>query len=152
MKRYRVIAVLIALGALGIGAVAFAYFTATGSGTGAASIGSVASPTDVAGTPSGSTVSVSWTGATGPGTGTVGYYVTRTPSPSGTSANVCGSSPTSLLPATPTSCNDMSVPNGTYTYTVTAVDNSFSAVSVPSGQVTVTGIPPTASAPGLSRR
>jgi hypothetical protein len=40
------------------------------------------------------------------------------------------------------------VPNGTYTYTVTAVYNSFSS-SGSSGQVTV-AVAPTASAPGVS--
>ena len=53
-------------------------------------------------------------------------------------------------PATPTSCSDTSVPNGMYTYTVTAIYNSFSAIE-PSAPVTV-AVPPLASAPGISRQ
>ena len=105
-------------------------------------------PTNVSGTPTGSTVAVSWTGVTDPGPGTFGYYVTRTPYPSGSTVPACGSSPTSLLPATPTSCNDTSVPNGTYIYTVTAVYNSFTN-SGSSGHVTV-AVAPIASAPGVT--
>ena len=141
------VAVAVTVGALAIVGGAWAYFTSSGSGTGAASVGSLSAPTNVTGTQSGSTVAVSWTGVTDPGPGTFGYYVTRTPVPSGATVNVCSSSPTSLLPATPTTCNDSSVPTGTYTYTVTAVYNSFSASG--SGQVTVAG-PPTASVPGIS--
>jgi hypothetical protein len=147
-KRHRrFVAALTAFCVLAIGGTAWAYFTSTGSGTGAADIGTLATPTHVAGSPTGSTVAVSWTGVTKPGIGTFGYYVTRTPSPSGTPANACGSSHTSLLPATPTSCDDASVPDGTYTYTVTAVYNSFSTTSAPSGTVTVQNIPPSATAP-----
>lgn len=145
----RLLATLAAVGVLALGGAAWAYFTSTGSGTGAGAVGSLAAPTDVSGTPSGSTVAVTWNGVANPGSGTFGYYVTRTPSPSGTAAPACGSSPTSLLPATPTSCSDTSVPNGSYTYTVTAVYNSFSATSSPSSTVTI-AIAPVASAPGVS--
>ena len=68
----------------------------------------------------------------------------------GSTVNACGSSPTSLLPATPTSCNDTFVPLGNFTYTVTAVYNSWSSTSAASSEVTVVGNAPSASAPGVS--
>ena len=146
-RRGRLVAVAVGVASLLCGVAAWAYFTSTGVGSGAASVGALAAPTNVNGNPNGSTVAVSWTGVTDPGTGTFGYYVTRTPYPSGMSTNVCGS-PTALLPASPTSCSDSAVPNGTYTYTVTAVYNSFSTGGQ-SGQVVV-AVKPSAGAPGVS--
>jgi hypothetical protein len=145
--RRRLVAVLAVVGVLAVGGAAWAYFTSSGSGTGAANVGTLAAPTHVTGTPTGSTVAVSWTGVTDPGSGTFGYYVTRTPYPSGTTVNVCGSSPTALLSGT--SCNDTSVPSGNYTYTVTSVYNSWTN-SASSSEVTVVSTPPSASAPGVS--
>ena len=144
-SRRRLITILAVVGALAVGGAAWAYFTTSGSGTGAAATGTLNPPTSVnAGPASGITVPVTWT-ASATGGGAVapqGYYVTRTPSPSGTSVDVCGSSPSSLLPATPTSCNDTTVPNGSYTYTVTAVYHSWSA-SGTSGSVSVNVAAPT---------
>jgi Chitobiase/beta-hexosaminidase C-terminal domain len=149
--RRRVIAVLAVVGVLAAGGAAWAYFTATGSGTGAAATGTLNPPTGInAGPASGTTVPVTWTAsATGGGAATPqGYYVTRTPYPSGASSPGCGSSPSSLV--TSTSCNDTSVPFGSYTYTVTAVYNSWSSTSAASSEVTVVGNAPSASAPGVS--
>jgi hypothetical protein len=129
------------------GALAFAYFTSTGRGSGAATVSSLGSPALVTGSPSGSTVAVSWAAVTDLGSGTFGYYVTRTPYPSGSPVAVCSSSPTSLLSGT--SCNDTSVPSGNYTYSVTVVYNSWSN-SASSGEVTVANIAPAASAPSVS--
>ena len=145
--RRRIIAVLAVVGVLAVGGAAFAYFTSTGSGTGAATVSSLGSPAPVTGSPSGSTVAVSWSAVTDPGSGNFGYYVTRTPYPSGTTVNVCGSSSTSLLSGT--SCNDTSVPSGNYTYSVTVVYNSWTK-SASSSEVTVVSTPPSASAPGVS--
>ncbi len=78
---------------------------------------------------------VSWTGVTDPGAGTFGYYVQRFAG--STPSNACGSSAASLLPASPTTCDDTSVPDGTYTYKVTAVYNSWHSTSAPSSSVTV---------------
>jgi len=144
----RLVPVLVVVGVLSAAGLSWGFFTSAGSGTGLAHTGSLATPSGVVGNPSGASVAVSWTGVTDPGSGTFGYYVIRTPYPSGTPVDVCGSSPTSLLAATPTSCNDTSVPNGTYTYTITAVYRSFSS-SAGSGLVTV-AVAPTASAPGVS--
>jgi hypothetical protein len=154
MRRRSLVGLIVGvLVALGIATMAWAYFTSTGSGPGAAATATLNPPTSVNAGPAGATtVPVSWT-ASSTGGGAVapqGYYVTRTPSPSGASVAACGSSPTALLPQTPTSCSDTSVPGGTYTYTVTAVYNSFSATSNPSAPVTVASIAPSASAPGVS--
>ncbi len=145
------VAAMVAAGLLAVGGAGWAYFASTGSGSGAANVGVLTAPTHVvAGAPTGSTVPVSWSGAAEPSGGSAGYYVTRTPSPSGPPAMACGSSPSSLLVASSSSCNDTSVPDGTYSYTVTAVYNSFSAVSTSSNQVTVASIAPTAAAPGIT--
>lgn len=147
-RRGRLAVVLACTVALAGGALAWGYFKSSGLGTASASVGTLGAPTSVRGTPSGSNVAVSWAGVTDPGPGTFGYYVSRTPVPSGSSTDVCGSSPTSLLPAAQTSCTDAAVPNGTFTYTVTSVYNSFSG-NGHSGQVVV-AVQPTASAPGVS--
>jgi hypothetical protein len=149
-RRSQVGLLIAALGVLGIAGAAWAFFTSTGSGIAHASVGALNAPTNVSGSPTGSTVALSWTGVTDPGSGTFGYYVTRTPYPSGSPGYACSSSPTSLLPATPTSCGDTSVASGTYTYTVTAVYNSWTATSTPSSPVTVDATIPTASAPSAA--
>lgn len=145
--RRRLVAVLAVVGILAVGGAAWAYFTSSGSGTGAGATGSLGSPAPVTGSPSGSTVAVSWATVTDPGSGNFGYYVTRAPYPSGATVPVCSSSATSLLSGT--TCNDTSVPSGNYTYTVTVVYNSWTH-SAASGEVTVANIAPSASAPGVS--
>src|SRR5580693_5770590 len=100
---------MVAVLSVGVATAAWAYFTSHGSGTGSGKIATLAKPTAVTGTPSSSTVAVSWTGITFPTGGTSGYYVMRTPSPSGSPSNACGSSPSSLLATTATTCNDTSV-------------------------------------------
>jgi hypothetical protein len=143
----RVLGILAVVGILAVGGAAFAYFTSTGSGTGAAAVGSLGSPALVTGSPSGSTVAVSWSAVNDPGSGNFGYYVSRTPYPSGAAVDVCSSSPTALLSRT--SCNDTSVPSGNYTYTVTVVYNAWTN-SASSAEVTVVSTPPSASPPGVS--
>src|SRR3954449_8711168 len=116
---------------------AWGYWT-DGTGTASATVGSLTAPTNVVGTatPGSSTVAVTWTGMTAPNGGAVtGYYVERL-SGAGPSAG-CVSSPSALLPAAPTSCSDVGVPDGTYTYRVTAVFASWTARSAPSALVTV---------------
>jgi hypothetical protein len=142
--------VAIALASLGVATAVFAYFTATGSGVGGVTVATFPAPANVAANASGSTVHVTWTGVTDPGSGTFGYYVQRFAGSSPSAA--CGSSPASLLPATPTACDDTSVADGTYTYEVTAVYNSFSATSSASDPITVASdtTAPTVSAPNVS--
>lgn len=113
-----------------------AFWIGTGTGVASAASGTLSAPTGVAASVAGQTVTVAWTAGTKPAGSTLsGYFVTRTSGATTTPA--CGSSPTSLLPVTPTTCNDTSVPAGTYTYRVTAVLNTWTAQSAASDPVTV---------------
>jgi hypothetical protein len=112
---------------------AWAYWVGAGAGAGAGATGRLAPPSSVT-VPAGavSDVPVSWTAGTG-GVTRQGFYVTRR---SGASAvAVCASSPTLLL--TGTSCLDSAVPDGDYTYVVTAVYATWTAPSTASSTVTV---------------
>ncbi len=138
---------LAALIALAGSVAAWAYWPTIGAGTGAGSVGTLNPPTGVAASsvPGSGAVSVSWT-ASAVGTGAVapqGYYITRTAGTTTTAA--CGTSPSS--PAAGTSCSDTSVPDGTYTYRVTAVYHTWTAGGATSSAVTVTNdvTPPTGS-------
>jgi hypothetical protein len=114
------------------------YWSISGSGSASASVGGLAVPTNVTVSSITGTgvVSVGWTGVTAPAGGAVtGYYVERLSG--STAAFACGSSLSSLLPATPTTCSDTGVAAGTYTYRVTAVFRSWTATSAASGSVTV---------------
>lgn len=137
------LAVVMALGTvLCGGGVAWAFWIAGGTGTGSATTGTLNPPTNVtaSNSPGSGTVSVGWTasasssGAAAPS----GYYVTRVSS--GGSAPACETSPTALT--TNVSCSDTSVPDGSYTYVVTAVRSSWTAGSGPSNSITVTNIRP----------
>jgi len=132
--RLTVAAVLAIVPTVLVASVAWAYFISTGTGTGSAPVAPFGAPTAVAGVPSGTDVAVSWTAGAAPGA--VGYYVSRTPSPSGAPTDVCGSPGSPLGPA-PTSCTDSAVHAGTYTYTVTAVFHTWTATSAASDPVTV---------------
>ena len=94
------------LGAIGMVVAAWAYFTSTGSGTGAAATGTLNPPTSVnAGPASGITVPVTWT-ASATGGGAVapqGYYVTE--SNGSTTSPACGTDSTHLI-TSGTSCTD----------------------------------------------
>jgi hypothetical protein len=132
------------MAAIAISAAAWAYFTASGAGSGSATTGTLAAPTNVVATyTTGSTVGVSWNAATPPGAGTVSYFVRRFGGPT---ADVCStSSALNGLHITATSCNDTNVPDGPHTYKVTAVFTTWTAQSASSNSVTVVSdnIPPT---------
>jgi hypothetical protein len=107
-----------------------AHWTASGAGAGAGTTGTLAAPTAVSvAANSLPSVAVSWIASAGSPTPT-GYAVTRTSG--GISVAACAGS---LV--TGTSCTDTAVPDGTYTYTVTAVFRSWTATSAPSGSVSV---------------
>jgi hypothetical protein len=113
-------------------APAFAYWHSAGSGTGRATTATLARPTGVTvPASSASNVLVSWT-ASGGSPAPTGYYVTRV---GGGTVAACGTSALVLVPGT--SCTDSAVPNGIYTYIVTAVYRSWDAVGAASGSVTV---------------
>ncbi|HEX7298603.1 MAG TPA: Ig-like domain-containing protein, partial [Solirubrobacteraceae bacterium] len=143
MSRLR-ITVLALVACLVLGGAAFAYFHGLGSGTASASVGTLGAPSNATATvPSGNgTVAVSWNASPAVnGVSPQGYYLLRHQTGGGTVA-ACGTSATSLTTAT--SCNDSSVPNGSYTYTVIAKKHSFTA-STTSNEVTVINdtVPPT---------
>ena len=125
-----------AISVVALAVAGWAFWSAQGSGTASAAVGNLDAPTGVttAYTLGESTVHVSWDAVTAPDAGAVdGYYVQ---SFDGSSLHpACDSSPATLLSGT--TCDDINVPDGTYTYTVTAVFHSWSAVSTPSAAVTV---------------
>jgi len=116
-------------------ATAFAYFTNSGQATGSATTGTLNPPTGVSGvqTPGTGTVSVSWTASTGTTPAPAGYYVVRNDGTSDSAA--CNTSPASLI--TSTSCNDLLVPIGSFTYRVVAVNHTWTATSGASSSVPV---------------
>lgn len=117
---------------------ASAYWSVAGSGSALATTGTLASPVDVTAVEiAHSDVDVDWAPGSA-GVAAEGYYVTRhtaaAVNTAPTSGPACSSSPTALL--TDTSCTDLGVPDGEYTYVVTAVYRSWTAPSAPSGLVT----------------
>jgi len=117
---------------LGI-APAAAYWSATGSASASAATGTIAAPVDVTVPATATTdVPVSWTpGAEG--IAPAGYYVTR--HTGDTTVAACASSPAVLVEAT--NCTDSAVPDGEYSYVVTAVYGSWTAASSASTVVSV---------------
>ena len=118
------------------GTAARAFDLSSASGRAHFPIGTLGAPASVTTSTDASSVDVRWTGVAPPGTGTVGYYVTRSELPGGSIADVCGS-PTALLKATPTTCTDTSAVLGTYSYTVTASYRSWTSASDPGLPVVV---------------
>ncbi len=108
-----------------------AYWTSNGSGGGNGNAATLNAPTNVSGTPGAGTVALSWNAVTPPGPGTVSYYVTRG------GGNPGGNCPTSAAPSAVLSCTDSGLAAGTYSYTVTAVWNSWTSTSSPATAVTV---------------
>ncbi len=130
------VAILIALlaGLLSVATPAAAYWSASGAASAGALTGTVAAPIEVTAANSATAeVSVSWEPGVG-GVAPLGYYVTRIAGE--TSVAGCVSGPSALL--ADTSCTDMGVPAGEYSYVVTAVYRSWTAASAPSAVVTVT--------------
>ncbi len=127
--------------ALVTAAVAVAFFTATGAGSGAARAGHLNPPTDVTvpTTNSTGTVHVSWTGSVSGGAAVTpeGYYVERNDGGASWSL-ACGSDATTNLITSGTICDDTGLSSGSYTYRVTAVFHNWTALSDASGSVTVT--------------
>jgi hypothetical protein len=129
--------IILALAALlAPGAPAWPYSTGPGSGTGSSALGTLQPPTNVV-VPATSTgtVHLSWTAATGTPRPT-GYYVTRTLTSDGSTAPACGTSKTATTAGF--SCDDLTVPVGTYRYTVTSVYRTWTASTALSTSVGVT--------------
>ena len=84
---------VIALGAVPLALVvtasaAWGFFSSQGAGNGTVMVGSLAAPTGVSATPTAGTVTIAWSGVTPPGTAALGYFVTRSPVPSGSEVRV----------------------------------------------------------------
>jgi len=129
---------LLALAGIG---VAWAYWSSQGAGTATASAATFNPPTNVtaSSTPGSGSVAVGWSAASlSTGGAPSGYYVTRIGNAG--SAPACASGPGTLL--TSTLCTDTQVADGSYSYQVTAVYHSWTAVSDPSGSVSVTNTRP----------
>ena len=129
----------------GVG-VALASWSTDGSGTGAGSVGSLDAPLNVVATPTYSTVNVSWDAATPPDGVLAGYVVNR--SDGATTVKACDTdlgAPATYIPAGTLTCADLSVPDGSYTYTVTAIFRSWTAESLPGNVISVSGDPTTPS-------
>ncbi|MDI3213055.1 hypothetical protein [Arthrobacter sp. AL12] len=133
-----VVVITLALAALlapGAG-TAWPYSTGPVSGAGSASLGTVQPPTNltVPATSTG-TVHLSWTAATGTPKPT-GYFITRTRTSDGATAAACGTSKTATTAGA--SCDDLTVPAGTYRYTATSVYRTWTASTALSSAVGVT--------------
>lgn len=113
---------------------ASAYWSGTGSTGGAGVTGHLPVPTEVTVPASAiGEVPVQWT-PNSSGLQPTGYFVTRDNGISTVAA--CASSPNLLIAGS--NCNDLAVPDGSYTYVVTAVFRSWTAPSAASQTVTVT--------------
>ncbi|HEX5609778.1 MAG TPA: hypothetical protein VFX45_06780 [Solirubrobacterales bacterium] len=110
--------------AVTFGGSALAYFSSSGGGSASAAVTKLTAPTISSATPAaGGTVTLSWGSVTPPGTGSVTYYVTRD---GGKPAGTC---PTSSAPTTVLTCKDSGLSIAEHTYTVTAVWETWTAVS-----------------------
>lgn len=117
-------AALLLIAAVAIGGNALAFFTSSGSGTASAAVTKLNATTISAATAAaGGTVSLTWGAVTAPGAGSVTYYVTRD---GGDAAGTC---PTKAAPTTVVTCKDSGVAIGEHSYTVTAIWETWSAVS-----------------------
>jgi hypothetical protein len=105
---------------------ALGYFSGEGSGTASAAVSKLTAPTISAATPAaGGTVSLSWGAVNPPGAGSASYYVTRD------GGQPAGSCPTAAAPTTVLTCTDSGVGVGEHSYAVTAVWETWTAVSGP---------------------
>lgn len=117
-------AALLLIAAVVIGGNALAFFSSSGSGTASAAVTKLNSTTISAATAAaGGTVTLTWGAVTAPGAGSVSYYVTRD---GGEAAGTC---PTKAVPTTVVTCKDSGVAIGEHSYTVTALWETWSAVS-----------------------
>ncbi len=123
MSRRLRIAVLSVVMALATAGSALAYYAASGTGSGDASVTTLGAPAIESATPGAGTVLLTWSPVTAPGPGSVSYYVRRD---GGAASAAC---PGAAAPTGATSCTDSGVPVGTHTYTVTAVWRSWTATS-----------------------
>ncbi|MGZ4688699.1 MAG: fibronectin type III domain-containing protein [Acidimicrobiia bacterium] len=121
------------VGAVAVAAVVWAYWTQSGTGAGAASVGALSAPGKPTATVAGSTVTLNWTAGSVSGGGTVKYHVERRSDPGSIWTDVCGS--THAAPITGLSCAEATGP-GQWVYRITARYNSWSTTGPESDPVT----------------
>jgi hypothetical protein len=114
--------ILPAVVVIAISGSALAYFSSQGTGSAQAAVTKLTAPTISAATPGGGSVTLTWGAVTPPGAGPVSYYVTRD------GGQPTGNCPTSASPTTVTTCTD-GAPIGEHSYTVTAVWETWTAIS-----------------------
>ena len=125
------VAVIVAL-LLAQAGTAAAYWSTTGTGAGTAATATLAEPTPVtAAVDAAGGITVTW-GASAGSPAAAGYYVLRTLS-GGAATAACNTSPSAPIPGT--TCTDTPPAAGTYTYTVVAVLESWTATGGPSNPV-----------------
>ncbi|MFZ0378301.1 MAG: hypothetical protein WAL38_10775, partial [Solirubrobacteraceae bacterium] len=106
-------------------APAAAYLTGSaGSASAPGTVGTLVAPSITGATAGAGTVALSWTPVSAPAGAAVTYYVTRA---GGTVGGNCPSSSTTAT--TVTSCTDSGLSKGSYSYTVTAIWQSWSKTS-----------------------
>lgn len=147
MKPMKKLLVLVAatVGALGTATAGWAYWTAAGTGSASASVGTLNAPTGVTASQpvlSEPTVHLTWDAPTG-GVAPDGYFVERFDGAG--AAPACSTSDESLI--TTLVCDDPVTATGPFTYRVTAVFRSWSAQSEASVPISVVldATPPTVS-------
>ena len=135
---------------LGIAVAAWAYYTASGIGSGVASTTTISSPAVSASSPSVDDASVSWTAVLSPSNTSsenaeVTYVVERGTSATGPWSATNGTC-SGTLSSTTLSCDDHPAAAGTYYYRVTATFRSWTSMGVSNSvAVVVDATPPTSS-------
>lgn len=116
-------------------AVAAAFVTAVGLGSGPAAVDDLGAPASVTSTArTGLVVRVAWDAVVAPDGSGAGYHVQRYSSTGTLDGSACGT--TASAPTTATTCDDTGLTAGTYTYRVTSIFRSWSAQSGASDPVT----------------
>ncbi|MGA8717482.1 MAG: hypothetical protein WB557_05715, partial [Solirubrobacteraceae bacterium] len=114
--------------------VAQAYFTGAPASVSASATVGVLPVTTVTATAGAGTVALTWTPVSAPAGATVTYYVTRA------GGTVGGDCPSSAAGATTsTTCTDSGLSKGSYSYTVTAIWQSWTSVSAATGVTVSSG-------------
>ena len=111
--------------ALAMATQANAFWGGIGTGSGGGSVGTLAAPT-LSATSGAGTATITWTAVSPPGLGSVYYYVQRD------GGDAAGNCPTPGSPTTLLTCTDTGLTKGPpYTYTVTAIWQTWTAISSP---------------------
>ncbi len=135
-----VVAMAVAVGVL-------AYWSSSGTGNAAVSVGTLAAPSITSATPGGGSVSLAWSTVAAPGPGAITYSVERGAGSAG------GTCPTAASPTSVTACTDTGLAPGTYSYTVTAhwrgwtAKSTVTAATVTSGAATQLVLTPATTSP-----